>query len=99
MNLFALDTATALAFAVSVLIPAVSALLARPRWPAGVVGLTTLALTTLNGFLTEWADSPDASHYHWQQAAGIAFTSYIIAALAHFQLWKGTATEAKLRSI
>lgn len=99
MNLFHLDTATALALVLSTLIPALSTLIRRPHWSVGVAGVITLALSTLTGFLTTWADSSGASHYHWQTAAEISLSSFIIAAFARLVLWKDTNTDNALAKI
>lgn len=99
MNLFTLDTATILALLGSVIIPAVSQLIARAHWSNGVVGLISLTLAAINGFVSQWADATDASHYNWQRALGVTLMSYILTVLAHYGLWRNTEVERKLRAI
>lgn len=85
-----LTTATVLAFLVSVFVPLVSALLSRPKWSEKVEGYITLVLAAVTGFLTEWADSSDATHYDWKKALLISFVSLTLAVLGRLGFWKGT---------
>lgn len=85
-----LTTATVLAFMTSVFMPLVSALISRSHWPEKVEGYITLVLATANGFLTEWAVSPDADHYDWKKALVITFISLTLAVLGRLGFWKGT---------
>lgn len=97
MNLLHPDLATAIALAVSVVIPALAALLAKSKCPPNVAGVLSLALASTNGVLTEWLGTPRG--FDWRHALAVAVLSYVVAVLAHYGLLKGTPTEARLLSV
>jgi hypothetical protein len=97
VNLLHPDLATAIALAVSVVIPALAALLAKSRCPRNVAGLLTLALASLNGVLTEALGT--GRDFDWRHAIPVAVLSYVVAVLAHYGLLKGTPAEANLLAV
>lgn len=99
MNLFHWDTAQTLAVMASLIIPGVSALLAKGKIPANVAGFLTLVLAAVTGFVTTWADSSNSTHYDWKTAAGTALFSLVVAVGAHYGFWKGTEVQAHLLAI
>lgn len=92
-----LDTATVLLLCISVVIPLLSSLLAKQHWPSELVGILTLLLSTLGGFLVEWQKA--GSSFHFRTALGLALTSFIVAVFGRLGLWKGTQTDAKLLAV
>lgn len=94
MNLLHLDLAQILGLIVSVVIPLVSALLSRAHWPQEITGILTLAVSTADGFLTEWAHA--GSSWDWKPALGQTIITFFLAVAAHYGVWKGTQTSAKL---
>lgn len=99
MNIFNFTTAEALALVVSLVIPGLSALLARGKVPQNVAGFITLVLAAANGFFTGWADSSSISHYDWKNALGVGIYSLIVAIASHYGFWKSTETEAHLLAV
>lgn len=91
-----LSTATVLAVAISYFMPLVSALVSLPHWSQTVEGYITLVLATANGFLTEWANTSDASHYDWKKALVLAGVSLAVAIAGRIGLWKKTPLSAAL---
>lgn len=99
MNLFHWDTAQTLAVLSGLIIPGVSALLAKGKIPANVAGFLTLVLAAVSGFVAEWATSSNATQYDWKTAAGVSLFSLLVAIGAHYGFWKGTEVQAHLLAI
>lgn len=99
MNIFHPDTTTVLYILASIVIPFVTSLVAQAHWDGFVLGLISLALSTVNGFVTTWADSSHANHYNWQTAVTASLFSFAIAFLARRQLLKDTKVDAKLLAV
>lgn len=97
MNLLHPDLATAIALAVSVGIPALSALLAKSKCPPNLAGMLTLLLASVNGVLTEALGTGHG--FNWPHAISVAALSYVVAVLSHYGLLKGTPAEAKLLAV
>ena len=97
--IFHFDTATILALLVSIVIPLVSTLLMKAHWPVDVMSYLTIVLAAINGFVTEWAQSPNANHYDWKTAVGISLSSLVVALISRRGLWVGTKTDAKLAAV
>lgn len=91
--MFTLSAATVVAYVVSIGLPLISSLLSRQHWPSEVTGVLTLLLSTLTGLGTEWAHA--GSGFRWQAAASVALTSFIIAILSRYGLWKDTSVDTK----
>ena len=91
MNLFHPDTALILSITLSVFIPLLSAAIRWRKLPADLVGVLTLVISAINGFVTEWAESSDVNHYDWRTALGIMLYSLIFAVAAHYGFWKNTS--------
>lgn len=92
-----LSLATILSFVTATVIPLVSALLAKQKWPVDVVGLLTLLLSAVSGFVTEWQVAPH--NFDWKTAAARSLVAFGIAVAAHYGIWKGTSTEAALLNV
>jgi hypothetical protein len=88
------NTATVIAFVVSILIPAISSLVTSVKWPPEIAGYVTLFLSAANGFFTEWGAHPH--DYHWQAGLVTAIISYLIAVASRLQLWQGTTIDHHL---
>jgi hypothetical protein len=99
VNLFDLNTATILALVLSLIIPLVSALLARIVLPEQYEGVITIFLAAVTGFFTQWASAGNLDSYDWHKSLGIALFSFLAAVAAHFGVWKSTSVEAKLKSV
>lgn len=83
-----METAAALQLLVSVVLPLVSAAIARGVIPANVAGYLTPLLAAANGLFGDWARNP--AHYQWQAGVTTAAVSYGLAVLAHLGIWNGT---------
>ena len=92
------DTAFVLSMLTSVVIPLITSFLGRQHWGAWL-GFITLAIATLNGFLTEWAQSSDRNHYDWKHALLIALGSYLFAVMGRLNIWKGTEIDRKALAV
>lgn len=92
--MFSLSTATLVAYVLSVGLPLLSSLLSRQHWPSELTGILTLLLSGLTGFGTEWAHA--GSGFRWQAAASVALTSFVIAILSRYGIWRDTHLDAKL---
>lgn len=99
MNIFHPDTATILYMLAALVIPFVTSLVAKAHWDGLILGLITLALSTVNGFVTTWAESNDINHYNWQTAATASLFSFGIAFLSRRMLLKDTRADAKLLAV
>lgn len=86
-----------LATVASVLIPGLSALLAKAHWDQSLTGALTLGLSTALGFLTEWAHA--GAGFDWRAAVGTAAVSWLVAAVSQSKILSGTALESWLLSI
>jgi peptidoglycan/LPS O-acetylase OafA/YrhL len=80
---------------VSLVVPLVSAL--ATKRPGLATGLLTLLLATVVGFLTEWADGGD--QYDWRRGLYNAALSFLLAALAHSKIYKGSQIEKDLHAV
>lgn len=89
-----LDAAYWLGLLVSVVLPVLVGLVTTRVTHAGVKAVLLLALSTLNGFLVEYAGPHDAG-YSVQTAAVLALVSFAVAVLSHFGLLKPTGISGK----
>ncbi len=87
--MFPVNLASVLMLVSSYFIPAVAALLTKVKWPASVIGVIALALSTLGGFVAELQADPS---YNWKHGALLALSSLAVALIAHKQLWEGDLT-------
>lgn len=76
INLFHPDLATVLLIISALVIPALSALLAKAKWDSFWVGIITGFLSVVNGVLTPWLAS-DVHKYDWQTAFSAALFSWL----------------------
>ena len=86
-----------IALIASVIIPGFSAAVVKEHWDASITGILTIALSTADGFFTEWAK--DGSDFNWKLGVGIAIGSWIIAAITQSKVLSGTQFEAWLLSL
>ncbi|WP_037821889.1 hypothetical protein [Streptomyces sp. NRRL B-24720] len=88
-----LDTAYWLGLAVSVVLPVLVGLVTTRVTNAGTKAVLLLALSTLNGFLVEYAGHGDG--YSVGTAAVLSLVTFGTAVLSHFGLWKPTGVSGK----
>jgi hypothetical protein len=84
-----LDAAYWLGLVTSVGLPVLVGLVTTRVTHAGVKAVLLLALSTVNGFVVEYAGPHDAG-YSVGTAAVLALVSFGTGVLAHFGLWKPT---------
>jgi hypothetical protein len=84
-----LDQAYWIGLVISVVLPVLVGLVTTRITSAGLKAVLLLALSTLNGFLVEYA-GPHPSGYSVGTAAVLALVSFGTGVLAHFGLWKPT---------
>lgn len=91
-----LDQAYWLGLLVSVVLPVLVGLVTTRVVHAGTKAILLLALSTLTGFVTEYAGPHDAG-YSVGTAAVLALVSFGTGTLAHFGFWKpvGVSTRAQ----
>lgn len=80
----------------STLIPAVSSLVSRQHWPTEITALITVILAAVSGFAAQAASAGD---FHLNTALLYSLLTYVIAAVARSQFWRGTTTDAKLLAV
>ncbi|MEU7416675.1 hypothetical protein [Streptomyces antibioticus] len=89
-----LDNAYWLGLLVSVVLPVLVGLVTTRVTHAGVKAVLLLALSTVNGFLVEYA-GPHGDDYSVQTAAILALVSFAVSVLTHFGLLKPTGISGK----
>lgn len=89
-----LDAAYWYGLVVSVVLPVLVGLVTTRVTHAGGKAVLLLALSTLNGFLVEYA-GPRPEGYSVQTAAVLAAVSFGTGVLAHFGLWKPTGVSGR----
>ena len=89
-----LDKAYWLSLLVSVVLPVLVGLVTTRVTHAGVKAVLLLALSTVTGFVTEYAGPHDAG-YSVGTAAVLALVSFGTGVLAHFGFWKPVGVAAK----
>ncbi|MEU5043138.1 hypothetical protein [Streptomyces griseorubiginosus] len=82
-----LGSAYWLGLLVSVVLPVLVGLVTTRVTHAGLKAVLLLALSTVNGFVVEYAGPHDAS-YSVGTAAVLALVSFATGVLAHFGFWK-----------
>jgi hypothetical protein len=88
-----LDTAYWLGLCTSVVLPVLVGLVTTRVTHAGAKAVLLLALSTVNGFVVEYAEpGPD---YDIATAVVLALVSFGVGVLAHFGLWKPAGVSAK----
>lgn len=88
-----LDQAYWLGLLVSVVLPVLVGLVTTRVTHAGVKAVVLLALSTVNGFVVEYA-APGPG-YDVGTAAVLALVAFGTGVLAHFGLWKPTGVSGK----
>lgn len=94
MNIASIPAPLLIAVLLSVVIPAVSALVTRLRWDSSITGLITLAMSGATGFVTEWGSA--GAGFDWKAAAVTAAGSWLVAAVSQSKILSGTGLEARL---
>ncbi|TVZ96533.1 hypothetical protein [Streptomyces sp. BK340] len=89
-----LDAAYWLGLVTSVVLPVLVGLVTTRVTSAGTKAVLLLALSTVNGFVVEYAGPHDAG-YSVGTAAVLALVSFGTGVLAHFGLWKPTGLSGK----
>lgn len=89
-----LDKAYWLGLLISVILPVLVGLVTTRVINAGVKAVLLLALSTVNGFVVEYAGPHDAG-YSVGTAVVLALVSFGTGVLAHFGLWKPTGVSGK----
>jgi putative effector of murein hydrolase len=91
-----LDKAYWIGLAISVVLPVLVGLVTKRVTHPGVKAVLLLALSTLNGFLVEFAHpGPD---YDLGTAIILTLVSFATGVLAHFGLWKPAGVSAKAQA-
>jgi hypothetical protein len=89
-----LDAAYWLGLVTSVVLPVLVGLVTTKVTHAGWKAVLLLALSTINGFVVEYAGPHDAG-YSVGTAAVLALVSFGTGVLAHFGFWKPTGVAGK----
>lgn len=89
-----LPTAYWLGLVTSVVLPVLVGLVTTRVTNAGAKAVLLLALSTISGFVVEYA-GPHDNGYSWQTAAVLALVSFATGVLSHFGLWKPTGVSGK----
>ncbi|MFF8679482.1 hypothetical protein ACF07F_16385 [Streptomyces sp. NPDC015237] len=88
-----LDKAYWIGLLISVILPVLVGLVTKRVTHAGFKAVLLLALSTLNGFLVEFANpGPD---YDFGTAVVLSLVAFGTGVLAHFGLWKPTGVSTK----
>jgi hypothetical protein len=91
-----LDKAYWIGLAISVVLPVLVGLVTKHVTHPGVKAVLLLALSTVNGFLVEFANpGPD---YDLGTAVILTLVSFATGVLAHFGLWKPAGVSAKAQA-
>lgn len=89
-----LDSAYWLGLLVSVVLPVLVGLVTTRVTHAGTKAVLLLALSTINGFVIEYAGPHDAG-YSVGTAAVLALVSFATGVLSHFGFWKPTGISGR----
>lgn len=92
-----LDTAYWLGLLVSVVLPVLVGLVTTRVTNAGAKATLLLALSTLNGFIVEYAAGGDG--YSVGTAAVLSLVAFGTGVLTHFGLWKPTGVAGKAQDV
>lgn len=91
-----LDKAYWIGLLISVVLPVLVGLVTKRVTHPGVKAVLLLALSTLNGFLVEFANpGPD---YDFGTAVILSLVAFATGVLAHFGLWKPAGVSAKAQA-
>ncbi|GAA3718359.1 hypothetical protein [Streptomyces tremellae] len=96
MSQIHLDLAYWLGLVTSVLLPVLVGLVTTKVTSGGTKAVLLLALSTINGFVVEWANAGDG--WSWGTAAVLSLVSFGTGVLSHFGLWKPTTVSAKVQA-
>lgn len=88
-----LDKAYWIGLLISVVLPVLVGLVTKRVTHAGVKAVLLLALSTLNGFLVEFAHPGPG--YDFGTAVVLTLVAFGTGVLAHFGLWKPTGVSTK----
>ncbi|MFD9444937.1 hypothetical protein [Streptomyces sp. NPDC060001] len=91
-----LDKAYWIGLLISVVLPVLVGLVTKQVTHPGVKAVLLLALSTLNGFLVEFANpGPD---YDFGTAVVLSMVAFAVGVLSHFGLWKPTGVSGKAQA-
>jgi len=91
-----LDKAYWIGLVISIGLPVLVGLVTKHVTHPGVKAVLLLALSTLNGFLVEFANpGPD---YDFSTAVILSLVSFSVGVLSHFGLWKPVGVSDKAQS-
>jgi hypothetical protein len=91
-----LDKAYWLGLVISIVLPVLVGLVTKHVTHPGVKAVLLLALSTLTGFLTEFANPGPG--WDFSTAAILALVSFAVGVLSHFGLWKPVGVSDKAQS-
>jgi hypothetical protein len=92
-----LGSAYWLGLLISVVLPVLVGLVTTRVTHPGVKAVLLLALSTVNGFVVEYAGPHDAG-YSVGTAAVLALVAFSVAVLSHFGFWKPVGVSAKAQN-
>lgn len=92
-----LDSAYWLGLLVSVVLPVLVGLVTTRVTDGGAKAVMLLALSTLNGFIVEYAAGGDG--YNVGTAAVLSLVAFGTGVLTHFGLWKPTGIASKAQAV
>lgn len=91
-----LDKAYWIGLAISVALPVLVGLVTKHVTHPGVKAVLLLALSTLTGFLTEFANP--GPNYDVSTAVILSLVAFAVGVLTHFGLWKPVGVSDKAQS-
>ncbi|MFI1485801.1 hypothetical protein [Streptomyces sp. NPDC020747] len=91
-----LDKAYWIGLLISVVLPVLVGLVTKQVTHAGFKAVLLLALSTLNGFLVEYANPGPG--YDFGTAVILTLVAFAVGALSHFGLWKPTGVSGKAQA-
>lgn len=91
-----LDKAYWIGLLISVVLPVLVGLVTKQVTHAGFKAVLLLALSTLNGFLVEYANPGPG--YDFGTAVILTLVAFAVGVLSHFGLWKPTGVSGKAQS-
>lgn len=91
-----IDQAYWVGLLISVVLPVLVGLVTKHVTHPGVKAVLLLALSTLTGFLTEFAHP--GPNWDFSTAAVLSLVAFAVGVLSHFGLWKPTGVSDKAQS-
>ncbi|MFF1709331.1 hypothetical protein [Streptomyces sp. NPDC058268] len=91
-----LDKAYWIGLTISVVLPLLVGLVTKRVTHSGIKAVLLLALSTLNGFLVEFANP--GPEYDFGTAAILSLVAFAIGVLSHFGLWRPVGVSDKAQT-